>query len=103
MNALSKLENIETVMLDILMTTSSEVYLPTCLRFSSDKSSKEQCLAVAEAFMASCTTLRRFSFSALGSSVGAGRIYPCFVRRPGGKVQLEGFDLIGKDSWRDGV
>jgi hypothetical protein len=92
-NALSRLENIETVMLDILMTKSSREY-----------NSKES-LELAEAFMASCPTLRRFSFGVPFDSIDSGqpRIYPCYARKPGGKVQLEGFDVIDKDSWRDGV
>jgi hypothetical protein len=87
-------------MLDILMTTSSETDLPTRLCFNPDYHSREQCLKVAEAFMVLCPTLRRFSSSVDG---GQCRMYPCFARRPDGKVQLEGFDLIDKDSWRDGI
>jgi hypothetical protein len=101
--AVSRLENIETVMLDILVTEPSDED-STYPRLSSDYN-YEECLKVASTFMASCPTLRRFSFGApVNSNNGEPRrIYPCYVRSSGGKVQLEGFDLIDKDSWRRGI
>jgi hypothetical protein len=104
MNALCRLEYIETAMLDILMTADPDEAPPTFPHIGSDYNSKE-CLEVAVMFMASCPNLRRFSFAVLAShdNDGQRRIYPCYMRRPGRKVQLEGFDLVDKDSWRDGM
>jgi hypothetical protein len=106
MNAVSRLESIETVMLDldILMTARSSDDSPTCPRLGSTYNSKE-CLVVAGTFMATCPTLRRFSFVApvTSNNDGPHRSYPCYMRSLSGKLQLEGFDLIDKDSWLDSV
>ena len=104
MDAISRLDDIDTVMLDILMTTNSDEDSPTCPPISSDFDF-EECHTVAETFMASCSTLRRFSFVAPVSSMDDGRrgIYPCYTRNSGGEIRLAGFDLIHEDSWRYGV
>jgi hypothetical protein len=93
MNAVSTLEHIETVMLDIVMTNVSNEY------------NAKEGLELAEGFMGSCPSLHRFSFGAPVSSIYSQqcRMYPSYVRSAGGKVQLEGFDIVNKDSWRDGV
>ena len=93
MNAVSTLEHIETVMLDIVMTNTSNEY------------NAKEGLELVEGFMESCPSLRRFSFGAPVSSIDSKRcrIYPSYVRNAGGKVKMEGFDIIDKDSWRDGV
>ena len=100
-NAVSGLEIIETLVLDILMTAPSD---GVSSRPSSEYNSTE-CIELADMFMLSCPTLRHFSFATSVSSIDSGqhRVFPCYTRGPGGKAQLEGFNLVDKDSWRDGV
>jgi len=59
--------------------------------------SQELCLEVAGLFMTSCPSLQRVTFPARGRWV-RGRC-PCYVRRQGGRVELEGFDIIDEESW----
>ena len=98
---MSKLEIIETLMLDILVIARSDgVSAETLSEYSS-----QECVELADMFMVSCPTLRRFSFATPVSSISSGehRAYPCYVRGHDGKVQLEGFNRVDKDSWRDGM
>lgn len=88
-------------MLDILGIAGSDgVSSGTLSEYNS-----QECVELADMFMVSCPTLRRFSFAIPVSSVDSGqhRVYPCYVRGRDGKAQLEGFNRVDKDSWRDGI
>jgi hypothetical protein len=86
--------------LDIPMITTSSADEGAHIRHPLAEYRVKECSGFSNTFMA-CPTLRRFSFTLPVSDER--REYPCYTRGPDGKAQLEGFDLVGKDSWRDGV
>ncbi|KIM36569.1 hypothetical protein M413DRAFT_289150 [Hebeloma cylindrosporum] len=97
--ALSTFRGLDTVSLDI---SEPRMQSHTWLCDMDMLEDPASCRKFVERFMESCPRLHRLAIGPLGihcQKKWGGSGSPCYVRRPGGRVEFEGFDIINSDSW----